>query len=48
MIRDLTTLTLENALPLLYEGIAAAIALGCAVGIAAIWLSVSARGGDSS
>jgi hypothetical protein len=48
MIRDLSELTLTTALPMFYEAIASAVAVGCAVGLAAIWLSVGARGGDSS
>ena len=48
MIRDLTELQLSTLLELLYGGIAAAVLAGAVLGIAAIWLSVVARGARSS
>lgn len=46
MIRDLSALTLDNGLSILYGAIAASVTWGAVLGVAAVWLSVAARGGD--
>jgi len=49
MIRELEEVaTPDLVLPLLYSGLASAIAMGVVLGLCAIWLSVAARGSDSS
>ncbi len=48
MIRELSELTLDGTLAVLYDGIAAAVLSGAVLGIAAVWLSVAARGGSRS
>ncbi len=48
MIRDVDAVTLDGILDLLYGGLAASVAAGVVLGLTAVYLSVAARGGDSS
>jgi hypothetical protein len=48
LVNAFTDLTLDGSLSMLYDAIAAAVAAGVVLGLAAIWLSVAARGGDAS
>lgn len=49
MIRELEEVASpELVLQIFYSGLASAVAMGVVLGLCAIWLSVAARGSDSS